>query len=96
MCTNIPEPWPSYQSFFFLNALLGQEKRLQSQSANGSLLAGYQIIYFLCLWSKAEKNFKKAKNRGGSHVRHSKTQSSDSSTNPMKAMGELWLWELEV
>lgn len=96
MCTNIPEPWPSYQPFFFLNALLGQEKRLQSQSANGSLLAGYQIIYFLRLWSKAEKNFKKAKNREGNHVRHSKTQSSGSSTNPMKAMGELWLWELEV
>lgn len=56
MHTNIPEPCPNYQlDIYFFNALLGQEKRLQSQSADGSLLAGYQMIYFLCLWSKEEK-----------------------------------------
>lgn len=55
MCTNIPEPRPSYQPGFFFNALLGQEKLLQSQSAYGGLLARGQMIYLLCLWSKGEK-----------------------------------------
>lgn len=52
------------------------------------------MIYFLRLWSKEEK-IKKAKNKEGNHVRHSKTRSSDSNINPTKAMGESWLWELE-
>lgn len=61
MCTNIPEPCPSHQPlFFFFHTLLGQEKPLQSQSAYSSLLAGYQMIYFLRLWSKEEK-IRKAK-----------------------------------
>jgi len=53
------------------------------------------MIYFIRLWSKGEK-IKKAKNKGGNHVRHSKTRSSDSNINPMQAMGESWLCELEV
>lgn len=43
------------------------------------------------------KNKKKSKKKkGGDHVRHSKTQSSDSSVNSMRAMGESWLWESEL
>lgn len=55
------------------------------------------MIYFFRLWSKEEKlKTKRAKNKGGDHVRHSKTQSSDSSVNSMRAMGESWLWESEL